>query len=321
MKRLTFLSTLLLLCLVPLISVQAQGSTRLDSLQVSLWPEYDDPRLLVLIDGVLATPGQTVQVPAPAGALINAVASFNEEGRLVDTPYQTSSDLEGNQVLTFTPASTSFRVEYYTPLLSNGDERTFTFSLPSSYLITADGLIEILLPPDANSVEGDPPLNPAESSLLGAADLARSFSNLEGEGPVEQTLRYNNPTGALSVPETARQAQAPQPAPAPATTSTADDNSGNLLTIGLIAGAVLLIALGGYGLWRTRQPAQPALVTTSQRRDRPRQKPVPPAGPAASSGPVSAPMGVAGRDRYCRQCGAEFGSEDRFCRHCGTART
>ncbi|MCS7039677.1 MAG: zinc ribbon domain-containing protein [Caldilineales bacterium] len=296
MHRLRLLLLVLFLCLTT--GVAAQGPVALTELQIALWPEYDDPRLLVIMDGTLPAADQTVRIPLPAGAEVHAVAVADENGQLFTAAYQ----LDAN-VVTLTPNRPTFRVEYYVPMNVSGARRTATFELPAGFLSAAVVGLEVLFPPTAQNITTDPALTPAETAAPVGQLWGRTTAALTGSERFAQTLAYDNPTGALTVAAT------PQPAPTtavvtgstPAETQRARGNANTVLFIllGMVAG--VLIAGGVFLLWRerTKTPAPAA------------PRPAAPRGRAAVS---------AGRDRFCRQCGTEFAREDRFCRQCGAPR-
>lgn len=287
-----------LLVLLLTTGVAAQGPVPLTELQIALWPEYDDPRLLVIIDGTLTTAGQTVRIPLPAGAEVNAVA--DENGQLLTAAYQLNAD-----VVTLTPARPTFRVEYYVPMNITGTRRTASFRLPAGFVSVAVVGLEVLFPLTAQQITADPALTRAETAVPAGQLWGRTAPALTGTEELVQTLAYDNPSGALTVAAT------PHPLSTPAivtgTTATSNqDTSGRgntLLPILLGIAALVLIAGGGVLLWWERtKTAAPAL-----------RFPAKPSGHERSAGP-------AGRDRFCRQCGTEFARDDRFCRQCGAPR-
>ncbi len=307
MRILLLVFLALLLLVAPTL---AQGPTNLDSLHIALWPEFDDPRLLVILDGVLSESGATVRVPIPAGAELNAVATAEAAGGFLNAAYETETGADG-QIVVFSPQNPGFRIEYYVPLDTSGDQRQVQFALPAGYLSANTTTIEALVPPDAANIATTPPL---EAGGVGTSSGQLFQGQVEDEitQGFSQEIRYDNPAGALTVSETARATAAPVVTPAPASPQPADSTSRLPLLLGLGLAAALLIAVGAYGLWRTRRPAPepaPPASRPAARSDKPRP-PAPPASPAAASG----------QDRFCRQCGAEFQRSDRFCRQCGASR-
>jgi hypothetical protein len=292
--------SLFLLVLLLTTGVAAQGPVPLTELHIALWPEYDDPRLLVIINGTLTTAGQTVRIPLPAGAEVNAVAVADENGQLLTAAYQR----DGN-VVTLTPARPTFRVEYYVPMNVTGARRTASFELPAGFVSAAVVGLEVLFPSTAQNITAEPALTRAETAVPAGQLWGRTAAALTGAAGFVQTLAYDNPTGALTVAATPR----PVTTPAIVTGTTTAPNratpreTNTLLLILLGAVALILMAGGGFLLWRERSKTV-APVTRS---------PVKP-------GRSKPAMGPAGRDRFCRQCGTEFARDDRFCRQCGAPR-
>lgn len=306
--RLIFL--LLVVLLLPL-SALAQGPAALESLHVALWPEFDNPRLLVILDGVLSQPGATVRVPIPANAELNAVATAGSDGGFLNAAYETETGADG-QIVIFSPQNSAFRIEYYAPLTTSGDQRQAAFSLPAGFLAAKTVSIEALIPPDATGLTADPVMQPQGAGTSGGQLFVRQIEGGNEQG-ISQQIGYSNPAGALTVSETARAttapaATAPAAAPTPVAARPAASSSRTPLLLGLGLAAILLIAAGVYGLWRTSgRSARSAPTVPSQ----------PASGRSARTAPTAPPQPSPSQDRFCRQCGAEFQRGDRFCRQCG----
>ncbi|NOZ50153.1 MAG: hypothetical protein GXP37_08925 [Chloroflexi bacterium] len=281
-----------------------KGPVPLNDLTIKLWPEFDDPRLLVIIDGELQQTDQPVNVPVPAGAFINAVASAETDGRLLNIAWESGTDASGNSVVTLTPQTPLFRIEYYIPLTVQSDQRTIDFVLPANTFSANSGSIEILLPPGSTEVVLDPAEDASQPTADGALLYGRDLGTIAADQAISQTITYRNSTGAMTMPETPKEAVV-SPPPSPPTSTPTATTSPNWLLIGLASVAVLLIVLGGYGLWRTSRP-EPELEPESpapKRRRKPKSKTSP-----------------AGSDQFCRKCGTSFFPKDRFCRKCGSKR-
>lgn len=305
--RLIFL--LLVVLLLPL-SALAQGPAALESLHIALWPEFDNPRLLVILDGLLSQPGATVRVPIPANAELNAVATAGSDGGFLNAAYETETGADG-QIVIFSPQNSAFRLEYYAPLTTTGDQRQAAFSLPAGYLAAKTVSIEALIPPDASGLTADPAMQPQGAGTSGGQLFLRQIEGGSEQG-VSQQIGYSNPAGALTVSETARAVTAPV-ATVPAAARAATSSSRTPLLLGLGLAAILLVAAGVYGIWRTSGQSAHSTPTVpppsaSGRSTR--------SAPTAPPSPPSSP----GQDRFCRQCGAEFQRGDRFCRQCGATR-
>lgn len=304
MRRLTLLAVIaLLFALLAIIPVRAQDAASLDSLDVRLWPEFDDPRLLVIIDGQPSVSGETIVIPVPAQAMINAVASADATGRFVDNEYALNTE---KTLISMIPDGASFRVEYYIPMDITGDKRLIDLVFPSGYFNADQATIEILLPPDSTDVKMDPATGPGEETAAGATLFVREIGPVAADQSITQNISYSNPTGALTMSE----APATQPPPVQETSSSQAPSTSlarNPLLIPLATLAVVLIGAGIYGLWRTRSPETTSDVRADEK-------------PNRKTRATTRKHMATGQDRFCRQCGTVFGEGDRFCRKCGAKR-
>ena len=104
---------------------------QLASWDVQVWPEYDQPSVLVIATGALSpdTPfPQQVAVPIPAGASIHAVAYPAAAGNLLNLQWTPQTGPEGTSVV-FTLDQPQFIVEYYADVLSPPPNRSFALDV------------------------------------------------------------------------------------------------------------------------------------------------------------------------------------------------
>jgi len=314
MKRyaIPLLGSLLLLIALTLPS-SAQDVTKLQWLDIRLWPEYDTPQLLVILEGEPVQPGQNVVFPLPPGADIHAVATTSDEGRLVDTPWEQTTTTDGVDLISVTPEGQQFHIEYYIPIAADGNVRQIDFILPANYIAANNAAFEIVLPPTANEVVVEPEATPSDDPASSKHVLLRKVGVVTGEQPLSQSISYSNPSGALTVSEQPSQVEtAPPPArdnvsAAPVSTDTPSNR--NLVLFGLAGLAVLLIAVGAFGLWRSHSSDDVSTASAHESPSRGKGK----------RRERKQRSGV-GKDRFCRRCGAEFTSGDHFCRKCGEKR-
>ncbi len=144
----------------------AQNTIRLEQLQVDLWPEYDQPDMLVIYRGVLSpdTPlpaTLTLRLPERVGQP-NAVAYADGTGNLLNTTY--STQVEGDWLtITLETPSANFHLEFYDELNRAGQRRSYTFAWPGDYAVGQLDLM--LLPPSgATEVQTTPELSQLETS-------------------------------------------------------------------------------------------------------------------------------------------------------------
>ena len=80
------LAALLIMGLLQAKNLSAQQpATVLEFLEVELWPDFDQPALLVLLSGALPADAPlpaTITIPLPEAATINAVARIDAQGAL-----------------------------------------------------------------------------------------------------------------------------------------------------------------------------------------------------------------------------------------------
>src|SRR5579859_145059 len=310
----------------------AQSGVVLDALTIELWPEYDQPSMLVILRVTLApatTLPASITLHLPAASKgPSAVAMQDASGQLLTAPYITAA--AGDRLAVQLQAtSASFQVEYYDPTLKiSGEQRDFTFQWQADYPASAATLL-VQEPAGARDLKGDPALSLVGSGGQGLNDYTASLGALTAGQTVSLHLSYAKSTAALSKQTVSLAATAPVAAAlgaagAPAA-ATANTSPGLMLGA---AGLLALVSLAGLGTWVQRRrrpaPAEPGSVPAvppngptspaSSRAPAPRSptphSPAPHSPAPLPAGPVAA--------RFCTQCGRPAAADDRFCRGCGT---
>lgn len=102
-------------------------ATAVQLLTIEIWPDYDQPAVLILLTGTLPedTPlPASVTLPLPPSAQLNAVARISRDNVMSD---DITYEQSGSSV-TFTTPDLRFRVEYYEPYRrGEGNGRSYTF--------------------------------------------------------------------------------------------------------------------------------------------------------------------------------------------------
>jgi len=127
------ITVILLLAIAPALPAGAQNPLVIQQAELRLWPEYDDPGLLVIYAGSFES-GTTVPLqvafPIPSGAR-NVQATFKDEaGTLINRPFE----IKDGQ-LTYELPAADFHFEFYLDRPPSGDERTLSYTLDSPYSI------------------------------------------------------------------------------------------------------------------------------------------------------------------------------------------
>lgn len=274
------------------ISASAQSDAALSFVTVQLWPEYDDPSMLVIVDFQTAA---TTSLPAnltfriPSDASLIAVASDAGNGQFLDHPYD--EPVAEGEYLTFSMVieeAKPYRFEYYQPLTFNGDERIFSYLWDNGYAVEKFQYL-FLEPLDVTSMALNPKFTTQETfNGLNYYDGA-SVQLAAGE-QYTLNLSYKKTTKTLVSQAQTVQIAEPVNEDTPGRVSLANSLPyiiGGLGVIMIIGGLAYYFQWGrfsGKGKPRRRSHANAESNATSV---------------------------------YCPQCGSRAKPSDRFCRTCG----
>lgn len=291
------------LALVPAAAAQSPVD-ELATLEIELWPDFDRPATLVLLTGTLADDvpvPATVILPVPEEASLNAVAHVNVGSGDLENVTDVDSDTPGQ--LTFTTPSPTFRIEYYVPYETNGDQRQITFDWRSDMAVD-QVLATVQQPAEATDFQLLPA---ADRSTTGADGLV--YHAYDGQAmPAGQsfsvTASYELASGELSADVlAAQQPQVQGPLPLVSGPAQSEDPGLNWPIVVIVAGGLIMVAALAWFLYTN---------SNRSRRRAPRPRPVRRTKPEASQSPPSSTA------QFCHQCGRPVEDEDRFCRACGT---
>jgi len=287
--------TLLLGLMVFPAAASAQGGTKLESINIELWSEFDQPSMLVINEFVVS---QDTMLPAkvtmrfPKDGNLIAVAIANN-GDWFNTDFEGPVEQGDWQTITLNVQSYDpLRIEYYQPLMREGDQRRFTYQRFGDYYVKEFDL-NVLIPADSTNLVTTPPLSNTQISADKLHLIGRlSRSGMKMGQSFEFDLKYERTSDALANPNQTNQVQPSEPIGP----NTAGRVSVNRLPwlIGGMGLALIIIALWAY--WRSTQSSE----------HKPRRR--------------RASHVREGQDDqiYCHECGARAHASDRFCRTCGS---
>jgi hypothetical protein len=276
--------------LIP-VTVMAQTPVHLGLVTVDIWPEYDQPAVLVIDHIVLASDEvlpTTLVIHIPAGVQINAVAMDDPVKGLINAPYD--STVQGDWLeIKFMTSSLRVQVEYYAALSKAETTRHIVFEwLGDNKVDTLE--INFLLPPAADHVEIIPSPTNTTTGQGGLTNyLIRTIAPPIGQ-PFTVTIDYQRQTDELSIASL----------PVEAVSTPGNDTPGHISlplilpwVLGGIGGVLVAVGVIGYlGLKRSRQ----GLVKNNRK---------------AVQGEAQT-VSV-----YCSECGKRAQPGDVFCRTCG----
>lgn len=242
----------------------AADTPAVERMQVSLWPEYDRPDVLVMLNGELAPQvplPASLSLPIPAGLKPHAVAWRDASGlKVADYTLEARG---GHTLVSMKLPARAFHLEYYAPLVRTSGRRGYSFEWPGLVAL-ADLTYEVEVPSGA----GDFVVKPAAtSSRVGTDGLSYRMGDL---GPVAKGQRvrieisYQKDTDTLSAPPFASppapstqlpSASTTPSATPPAATTAPDSGAGHFfdntpLWPAYVAAALLIGILIGVGLGR-----------------------------------------------------------------------
>jgi hypothetical protein len=272
----------------------AQDEIRLASLDVKLWPEYDQPSMLVIYDFQVT---RDVSLPTrvsfriPRDASVNAVAAL-ENGEFVNSGFDGPKPEGQWQVLSvIVDAPTAYRFEYYQPLSVAEKTRQFSYQWAGEYAVDAF-TVSVQQPLDTTGLTTDPVFTPRQETD-GLTYYNSPVISLKAGEQFKLKLQYKKTSDKLTVPS-------PNIEPAaPLNENTSGRVSLNNYVPYIVGALGVIFVVGGIGyyfLWGRPRPAE----RRQHRRSRAQR------------------AGETGNDIYCPQCGQRARPGDRFCRVCGT---
>ncbi|MHB9149273.1 MAG: zinc ribbon domain-containing protein [Thermoleophilia bacterium] len=301
-------------------------------MKVSVWPEYDDPRVLVIYQGDL-DPSVELPVDAtfniPKGAEIGMACEVDSGGGHACKPYQLV-DKGDYQALTYkVEAQHKIFFEYYYDAFPAGaDARAFDFIYRPGFA-AATTTIEVQEPSRSASFTLDPALSQVTTDSEGFKYHLQDFSALPVDEPFSVKVAYSKTDANPSVKKASSDSAQPGQ-----TSAAGGDGNNNALFIVLAALAFGTLVFGGYRAFRpataTSNRGNRSSVSRPARSRTPRGRGIddgPPArelrsskaGRTSKSGGTSkgGVVGIDSKSKFCVSCGTQLRREDRFCSECG----
>lgn len=309
--------------LLALFNVPAAAATpalTIKTMKISVWPEYDDPRVFVSYQGAFndssAFP-QEVGFPAPNGVDINMVCALQPpDNNHLCQLYTTASDGDAMDINYKLPIPTYY-LEYYWDGLKTGasGNKSLSFSYKSPYQI---GTLTVSLeqPARATAFTTSPSGATMVTDSDGLNDYEYTYKNVQPGQVITVGASYVKPDNKPSFTKSQTSGAA----------TSGDSSSGGRLGYGWVFALAGVAALaGGFFVFR-RRPAPAGRARSrrvaraeSRRAGRHRPQPVPvhqASRKAAAPGRTTAPppSDTAG---FCPYCGTRLASGAGFCHACG----
>jgi hypothetical protein len=273
---------------------------RIARLQLSIWPEYDDPRVLIIIRGELA-PGVAypthVTLPIPKGAELIGAGMISELGELLLHPHRVIPGDASDSLEITLPSPGFFAELYFDPFEASGDAKRFGYTFEAPYPINQFD-VDIQKPYTASEFGTEPPAMAQETEGRDTTYHRFAYRDVAAGQPTTFTVSYVKTDPQPSVPK----AGSPPAADSPAARGPQDRL---LIYFGILAGVTAAYVLGTL-LWIAYRRRR-AAPTSPETQPLPLTAPSvpPPAAPAAAN--------------FCSHCGRALDADYAFCPGCGHA--
>lgn len=267
---------------------------RIQQLSVQVMPEFDDPRVLVIVQGRVAAADfpVTITFRLPNNAQINQMATVNmaTAGATTTAAYQTQPDPTDArwQLVSYSLDGAHFFYEYYYDPIIGSVDKEFTYTL-SSYHAVEEASIEIQQPATADEFR----TVPAAASTRLDDNLRLYYHRLEvgaldagQEVSIGVSYHKSDPDPSLTWEQVMALQEGKRPPEAAVTASGSEFPIP--LEIAVFVGGALLVLAGAFVGYRLRLSDAAADKSAGD-----------PAGPA------------------CRLCGTALKPDASFCHHCG----
>jgi hypothetical protein len=278
-------------------SIQAYAQDEPESYtNVKLWiyPEYDDPSLLVMLEGQIegTEPPVEVKFLVPSTADMYSAGSMDAQGNYIGgPPNRRPSSEPGWDEISYQTTTDTFRVEYYDPIISDNPEKTISYMFRSLYPIS-----------DMEIIVQEP---------IGATDFTVSPEGerfVDGAGFTSYLYQYTSLDAATTIQfditytRTATEPSLSLSGETTASSPSSGENESPDYTLIVVILAVILVIIVAVLIWQRRE----APVTRAERRRSARK----------SAKPI--PQDSTPAPKFCSQCGNPVDKNDKFCTNCGT---
>ena len=283
-------------------SAYTQESPRLASLEIDVWPEYDQPAALVILHAEIAPDvtlpaAVSLRIPSSSDGPAALAYAASADGQLLNLAYQ-RSDAQDFITLTFSVPERFFQLEFYDPVPAGVAERSYTYVWPGDFPV--DKLIvELQEPATATDLSVQPELGAGVARPDGLTYRRADLGAFDAGQTLTIDVSYRKADARSSAEILGLEPSAP-----PSAASTGSEEGTPFWLLVLIVLAVLVVGVAGVVLWRWRGRVPATSARGATRAARRREQ----AAAQRESG-----------TSFCPQCGTPLRSRDRFCPECGTA--
>jgi hypothetical protein len=180
--------------------LSTQKNLLAENLNIAIWPEFDDPRVLVIFRGQFDPstfkPTQ-IGFDLPPMAEVVGAGYISEKGELLLHPYQVVPGDRGDLLILKLPLNRFF-LEYYYQAFGPDPNRSFTYETPIGYPIKSL-TVRVQRPLTARNFVVDPPANQIFTDGKGFEYHGYEFTDLEPGTTLAFNIRYSKSDPSPSV--------------------------------------------------------------------------------------------------------------------------
>jgi hypothetical protein len=260
----------------------ANEPTGLSNMTLWIYPEYDDPRLLVMTEGRITgtTAPAQIRFLVPSAAEMYSAGSIDSQGKYSGgPPDRKASSISGWDEISYSVTTNVFRIEFYDPVIPKETNKSFSYDFRSLYSIS-DLKVIVQVPTKSTDFSVVPAgVNTNEGSF---AVHTYSLVSPKLDEPLHFDISYSKSD--------------PNPSVGTATPSTGNTGSTNKLNIiWPIVGIVVLLVIVIIVLWLMKS--------------RSKMNPV-------NSAAVMSSKNAKQRSKFCSQCGKRLDYPSKYCPYC-----
>lgn len=292
-KRFLFVAVLTILSIGIPQTAHAQQSLRIGSLGISVYPEYDQPGVLVQYQGaIVGTANKSnpreIAFLVPQGAGVGAACAIQASGDHTSEKWNETDAGNGHTRVTYSINEPNFHLEYYYNPLSGTPDKKMEFIYQAA-LPTDEIHVEIQHPLKATNFVLTPDTKDSHNDDDGFTYHTYTFNQIAEGQKVSTSVAYTKTDPKPSI--------SGQPKTTTAAPNASNDNGVNPNVIILSSALVIALGMIGYFVWE-RRSGKPRHART----------------------PASRPLPESLRGEFCTECGSALDAEDKFCGKCGTPR-
>lgn len=170
------------------VSYAQNNSTPLQALTVSLLPQYDDPRLMIVLEATLVQPGRgAVAIPPNVELIVAEALRPDNTYTEIEAAFDGAAD---GRFITFNSPTTAVRIILYQDSIPRQPERTLPFTLPAQRDDLTALNWRVVFPLGATSVATTPAMTPLGVAHYGMEAFEREAGALPARTTAEQEISW-----------------------------------------------------------------------------------------------------------------------------------